>query len=292
MKDVSTRNLARQQQMQEELASSLSETTLKLLKLSAEKGASSWLTSLPLKEYGFRLNKQEFADAVSMRYNLPLENVPKHCVCDADYGINHCLTCKNGGFIHFRHNIVRDTVGKLTSEICKDVRIEPALLPVTGEALPDGANTADGARADVSALSFWQPLSRAFFDIKVFNALATTNWRMEIPEMYAHHEKLKKKAYNDRIIEVEKGTFTPLVFSCSGGASAEASKFIKQLSAKLSEKRQEQYSATVNFVRRRIRFDILRSCIYSLRGERSRRGGAADENLTELEMGLHRLSAE
>ena len=103
---------------------------------------------------------------------------------------------------------------------------------------------------------------------------------------------MKKRAYNDWIIEVEKGTFSPLVFSCSGGASAEATKFIKQLSTKLSEKRQEQYSATVNFVRRWIRFDILRSCIYSLRGERSRRGGAADENLTELEMGLHRLSAE
>ena len=37
MKEVSTRNSARQQQMQEELASGLSETTLKLLLLSAEK---------------------------------------------------------------------------------------------------------------------------------------------------------------------------------------------------------------------------------------------------------------
>lgn len=33
------------------------------LDLLSEKGASSWLTSLPLKEYGFLLNKQEFNDA-------------------------------------------------------------------------------------------------------------------------------------------------------------------------------------------------------------------------------------
>ena len=218
--------------------------------------------------------------------------MPRRCVCGEDYGINHCLTCKHGGFIHFRHNAVRDTVGKLVGEICKDVRIEPALLPVTGEVLPTTSNTTDGARSDVSALGFWQPLSRAFFDTKVFNPMATTNWQMDIPAMYVHHEKLKKKAYNERILQVEKGTFTPLVFSCSGGASPEASKFIKSLSAKLSVKRQESYAATVNFVRRRIRFDILRTCIVSFRGERNRRVRVDEDEtqLSELEFGLHRLN--
>ena len=277
--------------MQEELAVTISETTLKLLQLSAEKGASSWLTSLPLKEFGFRLNKQEFGDAVSMRYNLPLKDVPRQCVCGADYGISHCLTCKSGGFIHFRHDTVRDTVGRLADEICKDVRIEPMLLPVTGEALPESANTTDGARSDVSALGFWQPLSRAFFDVKVFNPLAKTNWQMKIPDMYSHHEKLKKRAYNERILQIEKGTFTPLVFSCSGGASVEATRFIKQLAAKLSAKRQDSYSVTVNVIRRRLRFDILRSCIISLRGERSHRR-REETQLVDLDFGLHRIEAE
>ena len=39
-------------------------------------------------------------------------------------------------------------------------------------------------------------------------------------------EKLKKRAYNAWILEIEKGTFSPLVFSCSGGASTEATMFI------------------------------------------------------------------
>ena len=64
------------------------------------------------------------------------------------------------------------------------MRLEPALLPVTGEILPAGSNTTDGARSDVSALGFWNPLSRAFFDIRVFNPMAQTNWQKDVPEIF------------------------------------------------------------------------------------------------------------
>ena len=40
--------------------------------------------------------------------------------------------------------------------------------------------------------------------------------------MYKDHGKSKKKEYNDRILEAEKGTFTPLVFSCCDGSGTEA----------------------------------------------------------------------
>ena len=53
-----------------ELEKELPPSTLLQLELLSEKGASSWLTSLPLKEYGFLLNEQEFQDAISLRYNL------------------------------------------------------------------------------------------------------------------------------------------------------------------------------------------------------------------------------
>ena len=91
--------------------------------------------------------------------------------------------------------------------------------------------------------------------------------------MYSHHEEQKKREYNARILEVERGSFTPLVFSCSGGVSGETEKFIKRLALKVSEKKQEQYSQVVSFIRRRLRFDILRSCIVSLRGERGSKWG-------------------
>ena len=38
----------------------------------SEPGASSWLGALPLEAHGFNLTKNEFRDAISMRYNKSL----------------------------------------------------------------------------------------------------------------------------------------------------------------------------------------------------------------------------
>ena len=196
-----------------------------------------------------------------MRYDLELKDVPRKCACGVDYTINHCLTCKRGGYVNIRHNAVRDTVAEVLKEVCKDVKVEPQLLPVTGEVLPAGTNIADGARSDVSVVGLWQPLNRAFLDIRVFNPHALSNAAKEIDQMYIHHELAKKREYNARILEVEKGTFTPVVFSCSGGASTEASRLLKAIALKLSRKRGEKYSVTINFLRRRISSNVLRTCL-------------------------------
>jgi hypothetical protein len=52
-------------------------------------------------------------------------------------------------------------------------------------------------------------------------------------------EQEKKRAYNDRIIEVENGTFTPMVFGTNGAMGDECKKFHKELAHKLSNKRSE-----------------------------------------------------
>ena len=57
--------------------------TLRPLDLVTEKGSSVWLTSLPLKEMGFTLNKREFRDGLSLRYDWPIADIPSTCLCRA-----------------------------------------------------------------------------------------------------------------------------------------------------------------------------------------------------------------
>ena len=42
----------------------------------------------------------------------------------------------------------------------------------------------------------------------------------------------------------------------------------------------------VSFIRRRIRFDLLKACVISLRGERHKRGGFVSENVDNLDFGV------
>ena len=108
--------------------------------------------------------------------------------------------------------------------------------------------------------------------------------------MYKHHEHLKKRAYNARVLEVEKGTFTPLVFSTTGGMGTEAENFVKQLAMKMTMKDQSSdYSNNMSFVRRRLRFDLLRTTLIAIRGFRGKlRSTAVAQRIKELDLDMER----
>ena len=62
-----------------------------------EKGTSSWLSALPIKALGYVLNKQEFRDAISLRYGWDISGTPKFCACGQRNSVDHTLICKKGG---------------------------------------------------------------------------------------------------------------------------------------------------------------------------------------------------
>ena len=103
--------------------------------------------------------------------------------------------------------------------MCLNVGLEPTLQPLTGESFPlCSTNTEEGARLDIKAQNFWDSSQRStFFNVKVFNSFAPSNSSSSTSSTYHGHEREKKRAYEQRILQVEHGTFIPLVLSSSSG---------------------------------------------------------------------------
>ena len=132
-----------------------------------EKWSSAWLTVPPLQDLGFNLNKREFREAVKLRYDWPVEDIPSTCACGEALTGDHSTICKLGGFITRRHNKLRDLEGEFLKMVCSDVEIEPVLKDIAGEYLNRGSNKAQDARLDIHARGFWERHWSAFVDVRV-----------------------------------------------------------------------------------------------------------------------------
>ena len=131
-------DLRRQKQQEtesaiQEIRESLSPPKQRMMDLVGNKGSSSWLSLLPLKDQGFNLNKGEFRDALNLRYGWQMKNVPHHCKCGKAFSTNHAMTCPNGGLPIARHNEIRDITAQWLTEVCTDVEKEPQLQSLSGE---------------------------------------------------------------------------------------------------------------------------------------------------------------
>ena len=189
-----------------------------------------------------------------------------------------------------RHNSLRDTFAELMRTVkCKDVQTEPVLLPVDGLELPKGTVLGDQARLDISARSIWNASERAYFDVRVFHAPAPSNASKSILAiaMYQSHENEKKRCYNARVLEVEKGSFTPLVFSQHlEDWVVKLKDWLRSWPVRWSTTlaRRQRYSDAVGYIRKRLRFEILRTTVISLRGDRGARKNIVDIDSLDLNL--------
>ena len=216
------------------------------------------------------------------------------------------MSCLKGGYPSIRHNEIRDFTAYLMTEVCHNVAVEPYLQPLSGETMVNASPiNQNGARLDVAANGFWgsrfewafldvrvfnpytpkldvaadgfwgSRFERAFLDVRVFNPYTPSNQRSSLQACYRNHENAKKRAYNHRIREVEHGTFTPLIFSCTSGMGHVAVTTYKRLAALIAAKKDEPYSATMGWIRCCFSFSFLRTVVMCLRGARSSIGHAA-----------------
>ena len=226
--------------------------------------------SMGSNKRGYAYSKLDFRDSVHLRYGWDIPNTPRFCDCGAKNDHNHILNCKRGGYVNFRHNNVRDTVAEYLRTVTNDVRIEPLLTPIESPGFQQKGNNADKARQDISARGVWSTFERTFFDVRIFNPKSVSYQSRTMPQLYALHEDEKKSQYMNRVLQLEKGSFVPLVFTTTGGMAPEAKRFIRRLAVLIATKTNEEYSQVMCNIRTRLSMDIMRSVLVAVRGVRGK----------------------
>ena len=145
--------------------------------IAQERGASNWLTALPISEFGFALHKGAFRDALCLWYGWQPAWAPEMCNCGHQFSIS---------IMPYGWDEIRDLTANLLSEVCNNDTIEPHLQPVSG--IWSHRNLQDGACLDVAACGLWGGCyERTYPDIRIFNLLAPSNWHGN-PFCYCKHK--------------------------------------------------------------------------------------------------------
>ena len=121
--------------------------------------------------------------------------------------------------------------------------------------------TGDDAEPDIRAPGVWRQGQCAFFDISLTNTIARSQKHLPVSAILS--------LYNSRIMNVEHGTFVPLVFSLTGGEGPETYMFHKHIAQKVANKMEEKYEKVQTLIRCKLPFLILRSVLLCIRESRS-----------------------
>ena len=147
---------------------------------------------IPIKEMNFNLNKREFRDAIKLRYDWEIADLPAMCTCGDLFTVAHAMVCRHGGLIIQRHNEIRDLEAEMLRMVCTNVEIEPVLQEITGEELNRGANKAPDARLDVHARVFWASQQSASL---MLGCAIQTQIRIEncLRNRYSNYMKMRRR---------------------------------------------------------------------------------------------------
>ena len=163
--------------------------------------------------------------------------------------------------------------------VCTDVEVEPILQDIT-----EGSNRAQDARLDIRARGFWDPQSSVFIDVKVCHPNAESYRDQEPQHIYRIHENDKTRLYLRRVLDVEHDSFTPLIFTTTGGMGKVRIRYHSRVAELIDAKKGEQYSQTISWIQERTSFALLRSTLVCLRGLRVMRRAAFDCNNYHIEI--------
>ena len=112
----------------------------------------------------------------------------------------------------------------------------------------------------------------AIFNVRVCHPNADSYRDLTPKQIYKKHDaNEKKRQYAERVMDIEQGTFTPLVFTSTGGMADECVRYHSRLAELIADKKGESYSSAISWIRARVSFAIVRSAKQCFRGSRSRK---------------------
>ncbi len=161
------------------------------------------------------------------------------------------------------------------------------LTPLTGETFKyKTANKEDNARLDTVARGVWIKGNRAYTDVRVFNPLARCYHNMTLKQAHRNNENEKKREYGERILNVEHGTFTPLVFTCFGGMAVECLHFFNRLADMVAEKRNINGNVARSWIRTKLSFSLLKTANLCIRGSKTKKEVYTEFSNTNIGMAM------
>ena len=156
------------------------------------------------------------------------------CPRGRKFDIQQNMSSKKGSFTYIQLNDLRDLTVNMMSEVSKDTEIEPILTSLSGKELQGRtSNNSNEARVDIKIRGFWKLGQQAFFVLSVFDP-NTRRYHKSLQQCYVMNEQEKKRAFNERILQIDHSTFTPLMFSINSSMGKRCQKFYSRLAHLIS----------------------------------------------------------
>lgn len=123
---------------------------------------------------------------------------------------------------------------------------------MTGERIDMSANTSNKAWIDISARDFW---------------ISTQN----VPEfkMFQANKKEKKSMYKERMLKIDKGSISPMMFVVNGVMGLECDTVFSRIAESISMKNGIPKSVVTNSLHTKISFSLFRTMSTFVRGLQS-----------------------
>jgi len=160
-----------------------------------------------------------------MRYGWKVKGIPTYCACAEANSVDHSLICKLGSYTSMRHDSVTDPEAQILREVCRDVHIEPILLPINQNEFEKKVNTSNNSRLDISTRGVWNSCEKTVFDIRITHPTSQSYSDRPLSQICQQHEKDKYKQRSNSDWH-RKSPFNPLVFT-SGGMALECTNINK-----------------------------------------------------------------